>query len=70
MSKKRPTEPCVGWGVRVGGPWPYLAAHACWTRRDAELLCTESFQRPVRVALVPLAAAKKAGLLKKPGKEE
>jgi hypothetical protein len=62
---KRPTEPAVGWGLRVGGIHPYLAWALSFKKADLQKECTESYHRPVRVVLLPLAAAQKAGLLKR-----
>ena len=67
MAKKpTETEAAVGWGIRVAGwayPNPYLANEFFMERGDAEKDCYHSGERPVRVAIVPLAAAKKAGLV-------
>lgn len=52
MSK---TEEARGWGVRVGGPLPYLSGHVFERdREDAEMACTEPYHRPMRVVLLPL----------------
>ena len=61
--KRKVVEPAIGWGLRVGGPLPYLAYEFHQTKNSVEL--TEPYHRAVRVALVPLAAARKAGLLRK-----
>ena len=62
MTRKQ-TEYAVGWGLRVGGPLPYLAYEFHLKKETVEL--TESYHRAVRVAIVTLAAARKAGLLKR-----
>lgn len=72
---RRPTEPAVGWGIKVGGPRPCLTEHfyRCQGKRVAMREVQKlkvGFNRPfdlpyraVRVVLVPFAAAKAAGLL-------
>ncbi len=57
----RQTEPAVGWGLRVDGHRPYIA-YVFFSAKDG-IHPTESYHRPVRVAIVPLAAARKAGLV-------
>lgn len=64
--KKKWTEPAVGWGLRVGGPLPYIG-YCFWNSgHRAKDECSGEGQRAVRVAMVPLAAARKAGLLRRP----
>lgn len=53
------TEVAFGWGVRVGGSLPYLAYMFYPTKEGAEQYCVESYQRPVKVAIVPLGDYKK-----------
>jgi len=60
--KRKLTEAAIGWGLRVGGPQPYLAYEFHRKKQTVEL--TESCHRAVRVAIVPLAEARKAGLLR------
>jgi len=61
--KRKVTEIEVGWGLRVGGPLPYLAWEFHRSKEGVKI--TESYHRAVRVVLIPLAVARKAGLLVK-----
>lgn len=60
---KKLTEAAIGWGLRVGGPLPYIAYEFHQKKDGVEL--TEPYHRAVRVAIVPVVAARKAGLLRK-----
>lgn len=46
------TEKAIGWGLRVGGPAPYLA----WTfqRLECDVVCTEPYHRRMKCVLIPL----------------
>lgn len=70
--RRRATKPAVGWGLTVGIPPDRVAAHFFWHKCDAEAKAEQFHLRfpdvhydVARVALVPLAAAKAAGLLEK-----
>ena len=52
---KNKTEEARGWGLRIGGPRPYLAWRLTDNKADIKEVCNESFHRPVRVVLLPLA---------------
>lgn len=71
---KRPTEPAVAWGIKVGGSGhpPRLLEKLYLDRTAATRVAARRrydipfmTYRPVRVALVPLAIARAAGLLRK-----
>lgn len=49
------TDSATGWGMRVGGPKPYLA-WGCfeYDKRAVEAECKESYHRPMKCVLVPL----------------
>jgi hypothetical protein len=47
------TEIARGWGLRVDGTVPYLAYRMGMRKHDIE--CTQTYHRPVRVVLLPLA---------------
>jgi hypothetical protein len=49
------TEEARGWAVRIGGRRPYLAYEFSWYKPRIEALCCQTFQRPVRAVLLPLA---------------
>lgn len=53
--KPRKTEEARGWGLKVGGPNPYLAFDFAYTRYEIQRLCTATYHKPVRCVLVPLA---------------
>ena len=49
------TKESKGWGIRVGGPRPYLAGVFHWTKAETVKGWEENCFRPVRVVLLPLA---------------
>jgi hypothetical protein len=53
--KQQKTQVARGWGLRVGGPLPYLALEFSLDKERMEEEVTEAYHRPVRVILVPLA---------------
>ena len=44
------TEPMFGFGLKVGGPRPYLAE--CFSQEKSGITCTEPYHHPVRVVLI------------------
>jgi len=62
---KKPTKAAVGWGIRHGDPDdPHLEPDFFTTRKQAENWSSGwRHHRAVRVAIVPLAVAKKVGLV-------
>ncbi len=55
-ARSKPTEHAKGWGLRVGGPAPYLAWEVFSRRKaDAEKEISEPYHRAVKVVMVPLA---------------
>jgi len=57
-------EPNVGWGVKVSGPRPYLTDYF-GTQFGADCNIVDPDGKPLRVAIVPLADAVRAGLVTK-----
>lgn len=45
-------ELALGWGLRVGGPRPYIGYH--FARYSTGIPVAEKYHRAVRVAIVPL----------------
>ena len=64
-AKRQATKPAVGWGMRVQTHIPYLAPVFSTSVQGILKEPMYGGDRPVRVVLVPLAVARKAGLLKK-----
>ena len=61
-------EPNVGWGVKVSGPRPYLTNYfgtQFGAKVNAEGSCVCPTLKAIRVAIVPLADAVRAGLVTK-----
>jgi hypothetical protein len=60
-SKRKKAEHAKGWGMRVGGPLPYLAYVFCMRKEDAQKECTEDYHTvvPVRLIMEPKRRAKK-----------
>ena len=48
-------EEAKGWGIRVGGPSPYLAYEFHFRKEDVLAALTEPYHRPVKVVMLPLA---------------
>lgn len=49
------TEVLKCWGIRVDGPRPYIGYDISPHKWKVEKECLESYQRPVKVVIVPLA---------------
>ena len=49
------TKEARGWGMRLGGEVPYLAAYFSWDREEIADECEGPSERPVRVVMLPLA---------------
>jgi len=62
------TEEAKGWGIRVGGPRPYLAYHVFHsTKEQVQSRCTEDYHKPVKVVLVPLSEWRRLKRIEKYG---
>lgn len=48
------TEEAKGWGMRVGGPRPYLAYVFDKEQSEIQKVCVASYHRPVKVVMIPL----------------
>lgn len=48
------TEEARGWGIRVGGPWPYLMWELQPTKAQIMPLLSQTYQRPMECVLIPL----------------
>ena len=56
-STKRPrekTSEARGWGLRVGGPCPYIWFKFSRTKMEIIQECTAHYHRPMEVVMVPL----------------
>lgn len=49
------TEEAKGWGLRVGGPLPYLGYYFSVRKEDIEKEMDQPYHKAVKVVIIPLS---------------